>query len=200
MVPPYRIVTPRLELRCWAPGDAPALNALIARNLEHLRPYMPWAHFEPVSLDEKVAMLRKFRARFDLDEDYVYGVFLDGQPIGGSGLHKRQGPGSLEIGYWIAGDQVRKGFATELAAALTRVAFDLHKVDRVEIRVEPGNVASSRVPLRLGYQLEAVLRRRLEGRPGQDPRDCEIYTLFATDPHPELAIEAFGPLGEQLLS
>ena len=31
MVPPYRIVTPRLELRCWAPGDAPALNALIAR-------------------------------------------------------------------------------------------------------------------------------------------------------------------------
>lgn len=202
MVPAYRILTPRLELRCWEPSDAPALKGMIDENLEHLRPWMPWIHLEPTGLEEKVALLRKFRARFDLDEDFIYGIFqrATGLILGGTGLHPRQGPGALEIGYWIDRRHTGQGYATECATALTRVALGLHQVDRVEIRVEPANLASSSVPRKLGYKLEAVLRRRLEAHPGGEPRDCEVYTLFAGEPaRLDLDLEAYGPLGERLL-
>lgn len=202
ITPAYRILTPRLELRCWEPSDAPRLKAMIDDNLEHLRPWMPWIHHEPTTLEEKVALLRKFRARFDLDEDFTYAMFAraDGCLVGGCGLHPRQGPGALEIGYWVARDRVGRGLATEAAAALTRVAFEVHQVDRVEIRVEPTNVASSTIPRKLGYCLEALLRRRLEARPEGEPRDCEVYTLFAGEPSQvRIELEACGPLGERLI-
>lgn len=202
MVPAYRILTRRLELRCWSPTDAPELSALIAQNLEYLKPFMPWAHREPLGLDERVTLLRSFRARFDQSEDFIYGVFLrsDGRVVGGCGLHPRQGPGALEIGYWIEQGEAGKGLATELTAALTRVAFELHKMDRVEIRVEPANLPSAAIPRKLGFALEARLRRRLEGVPGGEPRDCEVYSLFAVDrPSVEAELEAFGPLGERVL-
>ena len=50
---------------------------------------MPWAHDEPQSLDEKVALLRLFRGNFDLGQDFVYGVFSadESEVLGGTGLH-----------------------------------------------------------------------------------------------------------------
>ena len=54
-----------------------------------------------------------------------------------------------------------QGLATEVSAALTRVAFEIDQVDRVEIHCEPQNVRSAAVPRKLGYQHEATLARRL---------------------------------------
>ena len=73
---------------------------------------MPWAAHEPTSLDDKAELLRTFRGRFDLGEDFVYGVFAgdESEVIGGSGLHTRVGSGSLEIGYWVRASHVGRGF------------------------------------------------------------------------------------------
>ena len=73
--PAYRIQTPRLVLRCWQPEDASLLADAVTASLEHLRPWMPWAHAEPEELEAKVQRLRGFRARFDTDQDYVYAIF-----------------------------------------------------------------------------------------------------------------------------
>ena len=90
---PYRIRTPRLLLRCWDPADAPQLVDVVSRNLEHLRPWIAWASEENVQIDLQYQRLRQARARFDLDQDFVYDVFSrDGQAIiGSSGLHTRIG-------------------------------------------------------------------------------------------------------------
>ena len=69
------------------------------------------ARFEPQTLArEGYELLREFRARFDLDEDYVLGVFDRGRGrvVGGTGLHRRGGEGALEIGYWVAADADRR--------------------------------------------------------------------------------------------
>ena len=127
---------------------------------------MPWAADEPKPVEEKAELLRFFRGRFDLGEDFVYGIFArdESEVVGGTGLHTRVGAAALEIGYWIRASQVRKGYAREVAAALTRVAFRVCGVDRVEIRVDPGNAASLRVPRVLGFAEEATLRRRLPSK------------------------------------
>jgi RimJ/RimL family protein N-acetyltransferase len=198
------IRTERLVLRCWEPGDAPLLADAIDSSLDHLRPWMPWAYDEPRSLDERIGLLRGFRGRFDLGEDFVYGVFArdEGQALGGSGLHTRAGEGALVIGYWIRASAVGRGYAREATAALARVAIRVCGVDRVEIRVDPANDASLRIPRALGFAEEATLRRRLPGREGEARGDAVVFALFADEldrtPVSSAQLEAFDALGRSI--
>ncbi len=196
--PPYRIVTDRLVLRCWEPRDAPLLKEAIDASLDELRRWMPWAKHEPQTVEEKVVLLRRFRGRFDLGEDFTYGIFSrdEQEVLGGTGLHNRIGGDAFELGYWIRTSRVGEGLATEAAAALTCVALELCGVDRVEIRVEPTNAASRAIPRKLGFVEEARLRRRLRY---PEPRDVIVYTMFADDlassPAADAAIEAYDAAG-----
>jgi RimJ/RimL family protein N-acetyltransferase len=202
--PPYRIRTERLTLRCWEPGDAPLLKDAVDTSLDHLRPWMPWAAEEPKPVEEKADLLRTFRGRFDLDEDFVYGIFApdEQEVIGGSGLHTRVGPRALEIGYWIRASRTGNGYAREATAALAKAAFRVCAVDRVEIRVDPANEASLRVPRALGFTEEATLRRRLPAGADDIARDCVVFTLFSDDlegsPVAQAAVEVFDALGRAL--
>ena len=202
--PPYVIRTERLLLRCWDPADAGGLKDAIDSSLDHLGPWMPWARAEPQPHEEKVALLRRFRGQFDLGQDFVYGVFTrDGsEVVGGTGLHTRVGAGAFEIGYWIRQSRVGEGFATEVSAALTRVAFEVCDVDRVEIRVDPANERSAKIPEKLAYGKEALLRRRLPAGDGE-PRDAVVFTIFrdgyAGSPSATASVEAFDAAGARVL-
>jgi RimJ/RimL family protein N-acetyltransferase len=200
---PYRIETERLVIRCWDPADAPLLKDALDSSLEHLRPFMEWAHDEPQPVEKKAELLRSFRALYDTGESFVMGIFdrSEQQVLGGSGLHARVGPGGLEIGYWIRASATRQGIASETSAVLTRVGLEICEADRIEIRIEPRNEASMGIPRKLGFAEEATLRRRLPGRAGGPLRDVTIFTMFredfdaATTP----ALRAFDALGRQVL-
>ena len=203
MKPAYRIETERAVLRCWQPGDAPLLSAAIEASLEHLRAWMPWASSEPKSLDERSAFLRAMRAAFDRDEEYVYGIFSrdESAVIGGTGLHRRGNDHCLEIGYWIHVDFINRGLATEISAALTKVAFAVHGVDWVEIHCDPNNIRSASVPRKLGYTHEATLRNRRTTPQGK-VEGTMIWTIFADEfpgsPAARAKIRAFDALGSEM--
>jgi RimJ/RimL family protein N-acetyltransferase len=192
--PAYRIVTRRLVIRCWNPADAPLIKAAIDASVDHLRPWMPWVKDEPKPLQDKVELLRRFRSSFDLGQDFVYGILNrdETQVLGGTGLHTRVGEGAREIGYWIHVDHVNQGLATEVAAALTKVAFEVDKVERVEIHCDPENARSAAVPRKLGFVHEATLRQR-----------GMIWTLLADEypasPAAAAEIEAFNAMGRRIL-
>jgi RimJ/RimL family protein N-acetyltransferase len=200
---PYRIETERLVLRCYELSDAPLLKEATDSSLDHLRTWMPWVDKEPETVEQKAALIERWRELFADGDDFTYAILdLDERrQLGGTGLHPRVGAGGLEIGYWIRADATRQGFATEVTAALMRVAFEVCEADRVEIRIDPENTSSLGVPAKLGVPVEATLRRRLPSRPGEPLRDVVIHTLFreeydaATAP----ALRAFGPEGERLL-
>lgn len=202
--PAYRILTARLVLRCWEPTDASRLKDAIDASLDHLQPWMPWAHDEPEELQAKVERLRQFRGRFDLDQDYVYGVFdqQEQKVLGGTGLHTRLGEGIREIGYWIHAAHVGLGYATEASAALTRVAFEVDGVQRVEIHHDPANVASGAIPSKLGFHHEST-RRKYKRELSGVWRDTQIWTLHRDQYTASLAaqarIEAYDALGRRLL-
>ena len=162
--PAYEIRTERLSMRCWEPTDTPLLLASLERNREHLSTWLSWAKHEPLPVEEKLTWLRERRAKFDLGEDFSYGIFdiNTGRLLGALGMHTRCGPGGLELGYWTDQDTVGRGIATEAAGAATRVAFEVLGVQRVEIRVSPGNEASVRIPEKLGFFSEGRLRNRIE--------------------------------------
>jgi len=182
--PPYELRSSRITVRCWQPVDAPLFKDAIDSSLDHLRPWMPWAHHEPQSVDEKVDLLRRFRGRFDLGEDFVYGIFTaDGSRVlGGCGLHRRSGVGTLEIGYWIRADATGQGLATETVRLLTKAAFTTCDIERLDILVEPDNAASAAIPRKLGFTEEARLRRHLpSGHAGEPMRDALVFTLLAEE-------------------
>ncbi len=202
--PAYRIVTPRTVIRCWQPADAALLKEAVDASIEHLLPWMPWANDEPTDLTAKIARLRTFRGKFDLGQDFVYGIFdrEETRVLGGTGLHTRLGAGAREIGYWIRADAINRGLATEVSAALTKVAFEVDHVRRVEIHCAPGNVRSAAVPAKLGYRHEATLRERVD-RGGETPGDVMIWSIFADQypagPAAAVEIIAFDAADRQIL-
>ncbi len=178
----YRIETERLVIRCYKPADAPLLKLAIDASLAELIQWMPWAKNEPETVEQKTQRLRHFRAMFDLDQDYNYGIFnkTETELIGSTGLHTRVGADAREIGYWINSKHTGKGYAQEAAAALTKTGFEIDGLERIEIHCDPKNYKSSKIPAALGYQHEATLRNRLKNAEGQ-PRDKMIWTLFKAD-------------------
>jgi RimJ/RimL family protein N-acetyltransferase len=164
---------------------------------------MPWVHEEPKTIEERVDLLRTFRGRFDLSEDFIYGIFnLDeSEVVGDTGLHTRQGKQVREIGYWIHADLAGKGFATEAAGALTKVAFEINQVRRVEIRCDPKNERSAAILMKLEFIAEGVLRSNAEFM--GSARDTEVWSLVSQDYPSSLAseaeISAFDVVGEILL-
>lgn len=154
---PEHVETPRLTLRLWRLEDARTLHLAVTASVEHLRPWMPWIDQEPLTVADREARIAEWRQIWFDGGDAYYGVFADGVAVGGTGLHRRLGPGGLEIGYWIHVDHVEQGYATELARALTGTALTQPGIDRVEIHHDQANIISGRVPQRLGYrQLGAV--------------------------------------------
>lgn len=202
--PAYRILTRRLILRCWEPTDAPELKRAVDANIEYLLPFMPWAAHEPTPLEDKIARIRKWRSNFDSDQDFTYGVFdrATGQALGGSGLHTRGGDRAREIGYWMDHAHWGQGLTTELAAALTKVGFEVDGLRFIGIHVDPANIASWSVAKKLGYTLEATLRRRLQQANGAID-DEMVWVLHAADypnsPSAKAEIEAFDAAGRRLL-
>ena len=202
--PPYRLETERLVVRCWQPADAPLLKEAIDSSLDHLRPWMDWAKQEPQPIAQKVEALRRWRGRFDLGQDFVFGLFSrdEKRVLGGSGLHTRLGEYALEIGYWVRADSIARGLANEATAALTWAAFVVAQVKRIEIHCAPDNLRSAAIPANLGYTHEATLRQRL--RLNDDSwLDTMIWTLFAEDfpatPSARVAVRAYDAAGSQIM-
>lgn len=179
--PAYRIETERLVVRCYNLTDAQLLADSVAESVEHLKPWMPWAHAEPEPFEEKVKRVQRFRGLFDLQEDYIYGIFdkKETRLLGGTGLHTRLGTQQLEIGYWIHKDVINQGLVTESTAALVRVAFEIIHIHRLEIHCDPGNLASASIPRKLGFTHEGTLRAKT---PFLDRwSDSMIWGLLAED-------------------
>jgi len=201
--PAYRIETERLVVRCYEPLDAKLLADSVAENVEHLKPFMPWAHNEPEPFEEKEKRMLRFRGMFDMQRDYTYGIFnpKETKLLGGTGLHTRLGSNELEIGYWMHKDYINKGLVTESTSALIQVAFEIIHVHRIEIHCDPANLASASIPRKLGFTHEGTLRQKT---PFLDRwSDSMIWGLLETEypnsPASKIKIKAFDANGNSLL-
>jgi ribosomal-protein-serine acetyltransferase len=147
-----------VTLRRHRPDDLDAVLLAVTESRDHLRPWMPWAQdYSRASAQEFLA-----KAARDWDEGtaYNYAITSGGAIAGGCSLMARIGPGGLEIGYWMHQAYTRRGLATAAAAALTEQAFMLPGVRRVEIVHDELNIASGKIPAKLGFT--EVTRRPIE--------------------------------------
>ena len=152
--PPNRIPFTRGVLTRVRVENAEEFEAAVAANVAHLRDWVPWAE------DPEGRHLRTGGAEADwaAGVSYLYAVRpdIDGPIIGGLGLYRRVGDGSIEIGYWLDAAHTGTGLATSAVKALTGAALALPDVTRVEIHTDEANQSSAAIPQRLGYRLVRV--------------------------------------------
>lgn len=179
---PHRIESERLVLRPYEPRDAETLRQATERSRPHLLDFLPWARFEPQTLDQKLELILGFRSQFDGKSNYIYGVFdrSSGELLGGTGLHPRLEDGAYELGYWLIPKAEGKGYISEAVRAQCRVGFDHMGLDLIGVRMEPANVRSEQVAMRLGFVREGLIRQALRFA-ADDPRDCLRYSLLASE-------------------
>lgn len=151
-----------VTVRCWRPADAGALNAVVAENREHLRPWMPWADADPPTLEQRLALFHDWEHARRKGDEAIYGIFVDGEVAGGGGLHRRLGPDGLEIGYWLAESFTGRGVMTVAAGLMTAAAFTVPGIELVEIHHDKANERSAGVPRRLGFTLLDEVAREPE--------------------------------------
>lgn len=202
--PAYRIETERLRLRCLEPSDTSSLSRAIEESIDHLRPWLTWTVHEPISFEERLTWVRTQRGHFDLGSDYCFGAFdkVSGQLCGMAVLRMTCEVNERELGYWIHTGHLRRGLATEMTAALVRVAFDVEALSCVEIRTFPHNVASARVAEKLGFR-GPTLDPLSYPMPDGDKHDLHVFVLsraeYASSLARALPIEAYDVLDRKLL-
>jgi RimJ/RimL family protein N-acetyltransferase len=201
---PYRILTPRTELRCYRKSDLGRMTEAVTSSVRDLKNWFPWALAEPIKSFARAQHIASMIARYEAGEDFTMGIFSpDGsRQLGGTGLHPRGRASTWEIGYWIREDAQGQGLATEVANALTIVALGWVQLPRLEIRCEARNVRSRRIPERLDFRFEGTLRSFQRDVHG-NLCDVEVRALlekeFADWPHRDFPIQCFDRANRPIL-
>jgi ribosomal-protein-alanine N-acetyltransferase len=134
-MPGEPLFTERLRLEYLDVAHAHALLAYVARNHEHVRPWMPTHPPEETTeasirdvIEGRVGSVRGFRTRSD---DIVGSIDL---------LSILRGMlQSAMLGYSVDATREGRGYATEGARAVVRFAFDELNLHRVEASYRPMN-------------------------------------------------------------
>jgi RimJ/RimL family protein N-acetyltransferase len=152
--------------------------------LGELRPWMPWAQSMP-TVEAELSVVQTAVTKFDEATDFAYFIVEPdtGELTGCAGLHPKE-TGVAEIGYWVRSDRHRRGYATDAARLLTRSGFGNVAVETTRIKMDGANIASSRVPRKLGYTLVSEDRWDRELTPGEGGTALTWTTERADWPQP----------------
>ncbi len=167
------------ELELVERGHVDELQQVIERNIDHLRPWMPWAR-EPNTREGLTAFIDLSLRRLAEGNGFYAAIRHRGRIAGTVGLDIDQRDRAGEIGYWVDRDLQSRGLVTKSVAAVVERCFRDLALHRVEIKCAPGNARSRAVPERLGFLEEGTLRdaeRLAEG----EYHDLVVYGRLATD-------------------
>lgn len=144
-----------LTLVRWRPEDVDEVLEAVRTSFAELQQLMHWAQTLPTREQQREA-LTEGNTAFDAGTDFgfLFRETATGALVGGGGVHRRMGPGAVEIAYWVRSDRHNRGYATRATEAMTDAAFTyLAGVDRFEIHMDRANIASARVTEKLGHRL-----------------------------------------------
>ncbi len=143
-----------LVIREYRMDDLEQLDAAIVRNRDYLAPWIgPWIEAEPIGLEARRALLQSWVDSYAMGADNPIGIFVGNELVGGTGLHDRNEPEDVEIGYWVDEAHQGSGIARRVTAALLELAFREPTVQRFLLIHKVDNAKSRRVPEQLGFRI-----------------------------------------------
>jgi RimJ/RimL family protein N-acetyltransferase len=160
LAPSYPVRTGRLELRPLTSADIDAL--LTYRGRADVCRFLPFEPMTRARLVERVAGDLGATELAEPGRSLTLGACLadTGQLIGDVVLFYRSAEHAAgELGYVFTPEVSGQGYATEAAAAVLGLAFEVLDLHRVIARLDARNDPSARLAERLGMRREAELRQ-----------------------------------------
>lgn len=147
-----------IELRPMSLDHAETLYALIDRNRERLREWLPWVR-SSYCMDDLIAFI-KDRERDNAERNSLTTViFADDQMCGAIGLHTiDKEHRNTSIGYWIDAGYEGRGIVTAACRTIVTEGFRNYGLHRIVIQCATANAKSSALARRLGFVEEGILR------------------------------------------
>ena len=159
-----------LELALAVPQQAEEIYKLVDENREHLRRWLPFVDATKSPADTRAFLAEQLRALAE-GRAFTLAVYYRGEPVGLVGVNRVDATNRVaSVGYWLARSATGHGLMTRAVRRLIDLAFAHFPVDRIEIHCAPGNTASCKIPERLGFTREAVLRKALRAHEFSDDR------------------------------
>ncbi len=147
------------ELRLLELHYAKELFALINSNKVYLREWLPWLDGIEGEDDVK-AFIESTLQQYCNGNGLTACIFYDDKIcgiIGYNNLSKKNK--NVAIGYWLDYRTRGKGIITKACTRMINHAFDVMKLNRVEIRTAVHNARSRSIPEKLGFTNEGVARQ-----------------------------------------
>lgn len=178
---------PRLRLRALAERDVDALFAL------HSDPDVMryWSYPAWTGREQAVAHIARLAHERETTETYPWvATPRDGNDAIGTcslfGIHREHLRGV--IGYALRPSFWGRGYAGEMLRLALDFAFDTLGLNRIEVDIDPLNLASCKLVERAGFRREGFLRERW--RVGGGVQDTALYGLLRKDYAPTRKTEA----------
>lgn len=161
---PELILANRINLRKHTLDQYQMMFDCVDQDRQRLRKFLPWVDGMKSAEDERT-YIQSTLEKWEKKEHFDYGIFSSPgsgrapRYMGNIGVHSIfWNHKKCEIGYWILGEFEGNGYMSEAVSALEAVCFQ-RGFNRVEIRCSSRNARSVKVPVRLGYCQEGVLRQ-----------------------------------------
>ncbi|MBW4078134.1 MAG: GNAT family N-acetyltransferase [Acidobacteria bacterium] len=174
--------THRLELRAIPITHVDAAFDAVTESLGEVRHWLWWAQ-GPLDEDSYRNLVRSQAENFANDVEWRYFIFDRSTTnlVGGCSVdlvsHDRV---SANLGYWIRTSLTGQGLATHIAQLMTGAAFEyLPQISSVEISMDVNNVASARIPEKLGFTRLGEFDKAVRA-PGHSGRGF-IWSMERTD-------------------
>lgn len=146
----FELATGRLRLRPLTDADRPVFERFVG-DPEMMRYVTSGQTWPPEKVDDFFARQRDFLA----EHDCCVGALLlqeSGEMIGVAGIQPLDQPGVFELAWWVWKDHWGRGYATEIAHALLRHAFEVMRLSHIVAIADPPNRASIRIMEKLGMR------------------------------------------------
>ncbi|RYL95084.1 N-acetyltransferase [Sporolactobacillus sp. THM7-4] len=168
-----------IQLKLFEQGDADTLFALVDRQKDYLRTFLPWV--DGVNSPEHYfASIAGWAEQFKRGLGFQAGILYRGELSGMVGFHPHDlNNKKTSIGYWLSEDKQGRGIMTRSCRAIIDDTFLATDLNRIEIRAASQNTKSRAIPERLGFTHEGRVRQ--SEWLYDHFVDHEIYSLLRSD-------------------
>jgi ribosomal-protein-serine acetyltransferase len=176
---PFLKIEDHLTLHLARPELAVGIFAVVNAQREYLRQWLPWVDGTK-SVENTKVFLRE-SMQHNTDGTRLTTFVMTGNEIAGSigVVHFNREHKKCEVGYWLREDLQGSGIMTKSCACFINHLFTKKNLNRIEILVAAANQRSKRIPQRLGFTFEGILRQGLllYG----EFHDLEVYGLLKNE-------------------
>ncbi len=149
--------TNRLKLRLITKDDAHFLFKLMNTEKWHLN-----IGDRNITDDDRAREYMNSRMSPVLEEKgFINHVMIEkesGEPVGTCSIHDRNGVNGLDIGYALLSEFEGKGYATEGALMMIKVAFEKFEQEEISAITTDNNIGSCKVLERLGFKHQSYIK------------------------------------------